>query len=417
MQIYLVGGAVRDKLLNLPVKDRDWVVVGASPQQLLDQGFTQVGKDFPVFLHPETKEEYALARTERKQGRGYTGFECYAGEDVTLEADLQRRDLTINALAENQDGNIIDPYGGQQDLQHKQLRHVSPAFSEDPLRVLRVARFLARYQPLGFTIAEETMALMKTMVAAGEVSDLTCERVWQETERALLEKKPRAYFEALRECGALAVLFPDLDNLFGVPQPPQHHPEIDTGIHTLMVLDQAINMSHNLSQDEQLQIRWAALTHDLGKGKTPPETLPNHYGHEAISEYLTEKLSEQYRVPKQVTRMAKLVAYFHTHCHKAFELKPATVMRLLESLDAFRRPETLATFVITCEADAKGRTGLEDRDYPQADYLRDCLRAASQVQAKEIIEQFDLRGEALGHELRRQRINAIRQVKKDYVSD
>ncbi|MCG8672601.1 MAG: multifunctional CCA addition/repair protein [Pseudomonadales bacterium] len=416
MNLFLVGGAVRDKLLNLPIKDRDWVVVGANPSQLIAQGYTQVGKDFPVFLHPDTKEEYALARTERKQGKGYTGFECYAGEDVTLEDDLLRRDLTINAMAESEDGTIIDPFGGQQDLANRQLKHVSAAFSEDPLRVLRVARFYARYHHLGFTIAEETRELMKTMVDMGELSDLTPERVWQETERALLETAPTAYFEALRDCGALAILFEDLDNLFGIPQPPKHHPEIDTGIHTLMALDQAIRLSSNRDKVTQLEIRWAVVTHDLGKGKTPPDILPKHHGHEAVSAHLADALNKKYRVPKNVARLATLVAKYHTHCHKAFELKPATVMRLLESLDALRRPDSLPPFLIACEADAKGRTGFEDRDYPQTDYLMDCLRATQKVQARDIIEQFGLRGAALGEELRKRRIAQIRRVKQDYVS-
>ncbi|MDX1693261.1 MAG: multifunctional CCA addition/repair protein [Ketobacteraceae bacterium] len=416
MNIYLVGGAVRDKLLGLPVKDRDWVVVGAQPDDMLEQGFTQVGKDFPVFLHPETKEEYALARTERKKGRGYTGFECYAGEDVSLEDDLKRRDLTINALAEDDDGNIIDPYGGQRDLENRVLRHVSEAFSEDPLRVLRVARFYARYHHLGFTIADSTLELMQHMVAQGEVNDLTVERVWQETERALLENTPRAYFEALRKSNALAVLFPDLDKLFGVPQPEQHHPEIDTGVHTLMVLDQAVKLTEDCDRETQLQVRWAVLLHDLGKARTPPETLPHHYGHEGISEHLAEQVNKQYKVPKPAARMAKLVAKFHTHCHKAFELKPATVMRLLESIDALRRPESLPAFLLACEADARGRTGFEDRAYPQADYLRDCLHAACQVQAKDVLQTRELRGKALGQELRKQRIAAIQRIKSDYVS-
>ncbi len=417
MEIYLVGGAVRDKLLNLPVKDRDWVVVGATPENMLKQGYQQVGKDFPVFLHPDTKEEYALARTERKQGRGYTGFSCYAGEDVTLEDDLRRRDLTINAMAQDTNGDIIDPYDGQKDLVERQLRHVSEAFGEDPLRVLRVARFYARYQHLGFAIADKTLTLMQQMVDSGELEDLTAERVWQETERALLENTPRAYFEALRECGALAVLFPDLNNLYGVPQPEKHHPEIDTGIHTLMVLDQAITLTRDHSREDQLQVRWAALMHDLGKGKTPADTLPHHYGHEAISEHLVDEVNKRYKVPKPAARLAKLVARYHTHCHKAFELKPATVMRLLESVDAFRRPESLPLFLLACEADARGRTGYEDRNYPQTGYLQDCFNAASRVQAKDILQTRELRGAALGQEIRSQRIAAIRKVKADYVSE
>ncbi|MCG8312698.1 MAG: multifunctional CCA addition/repair protein [Pseudomonadales bacterium] len=416
MKTYLVGGAVRDKLLNLPIKDRDWVIVGAKPEELIAQGFTQVGKDFPVFLHPESKEEYALARTERKSGKGYTGFECYAGEDVSLEDDLKRRDLTINAIAQTDAGDIIDPYHGQRDLADKKLRHVSAAFSEDPLRILRVARFLARYQSLGFSIATETHALMQQMVAAGEVNELTSERVWQETERALLEVTPTAYFTALRECGALAVLFPDLDALFGVPQVAKYHPEVDTGVHTLMVLEQAIELSRTLSDESKVAVRWAALTHDLGKGKTKPEILPSHHGHEAISEFLTDALNKKYRVPKNVARLAKLTAKYHTHCHKAFELKPATAMRLLESLDAFRRPESLDLFLLACEADARGRTGFEDRDYPQVGYLKDCWRMASQVDTKPLVEERNLRGQALGEELRKLRIGKIRQVKKDYVS-
>ena len=416
MKHYLVGGAVRDKLLKLPIKDRDWVVVGAKPKELIEQGFTQVGKDFPVFLHPESKEEYALARTERKQGTGYTGFECYAGQDVTLEDDLKRRDLTINAIAESSDGEVIDPYHGQKDLADKKLRHVSKAFSEDPLRVLRVARFYARYKHLGFAIADETKALMKDIASSGELSDLTPERVWQETESALLENTPTAYFEALRECDALAALFKDLDNLFGVPQPAQHHPEIDTGIHTFMVLEQAIVLTKNHDSNDKLQVRWSALTHDLGKGKTPPDILPSHHGHEAISEHLTHKLNQQYRVPKLVARMAKLVAKYHTHCHKAFELKPSTVMRLLEALDCFRREDSLSLFLLACEADAKGRTGFENREYAQTDYLIDCFNAAQKINAKDIINMQDLRGSALGKELRKQRINAIRKIKQDYVS-
>ena len=416
MEIYLVGGAVRDKLLNLPVKDRDWVVVGSTPDAMLAKGYQQVGKDFPVFLHPKTKEEYALARTERKQGRGYTGFACYAGEDVTLEDDLKRRDLTINAMAEDSQGNLIDPHQGKADLAARTLRHVSTAFSEDPLRVLRVARFYARYQPLGFSISTDTMTLMQQMVAGGELSDLTAERVWQETERALLEHKPVCYFEALRECGALAVLFPEVDALFGVPQVARYHPEIDTGIHTLMVLDAAIALTLDHTDDDKLQVRWAALMHDLGKAKTPAETLPHHYGHEAVSEHLADKVNKRYKVPKPAARMAKLAARHHTHSHKAFELKPATVLRLLEALDAFRRPETLPLFLLACEADARGRTGFENQDYPQADYLRDCFHAANQVQAKDILQTRELRGAALGEEIRKQRITAIGRIKSDYVS-
>ncbi len=416
MEIYLVGGAVRDQLLNQPVKDRDWVVVGATAQQMLEQGYEPVGKDFPVFLHPETHEEYALARTERKNGQGYTGFECYSGQDVSLEEDLQRRDLTINAMAMDQQGRLIDPYRGQQDLQRKLLRHVSPAFAEDPLRVLRVARFYARYHHLGFSIAEETLQLMKEISQGDELTALTVERVWQETERALLETTPAAYIRVLHQCGALAKLFPDLEDLFGVPQPEQFHPEIDTGEHTLMAVEQAHRLSLHLPTEQRLQTIYAALTHDLGKGKTPKHHWPKHHGHEDISELLARQMAEHYKVPNQFKRISLLVAKYHTHIHRAFELKPATLMRVLEALDAVRRPDTLTSFLLACEADAKGRLGLENRDYPQADYVRDAHAAIAAISAKNLVN-MGLRGAAIGEELRKLRIRAIRQVKSKYIRD
>lgn len=412
---YLVGGAVRDRLLKLPVKDHDWVVVGSTPEAMLAAGYKAVGRDFPVFLHPESGEEYALARTERKQGHGYTGFTCYAGQDVSLEDDLLRRDLTINAMAMTDDGHIIDPYNGQQDLQHKVLRHVSDAFREDPLRVLRVARFYARFSSLGFTIAPETQTLMSEIVASGEMRHLTPERVWQETERALLEETPTAYIKALRQCGALKELFPDIDQLFGVPQPERHHPEIDSGVHTLLTLDQAIPLTRSLPKDQRLAIMWACLTHDLGKGQTATQTLPHHYGHEALSEHLIKSLNAQYRVPNFVGRLALIVGKLHTKCHLAFELKPSTIMRLFEQMDVFRRPDTLKLFSIACEADARGRTGYEERSYHQHDYLQDCFRAANNITAKQVLAERDLRGQALGNEIRARRIRAITAIKSDYV--
>ena len=414
MNVFLVGGAVRDKLLNKPIKDRDWVVVGSSPQQMLDLGYQQVGNDFPVFLHPSSGEEYALARTERKVGAGYNGFECYAGNDVSLEDDLSRRDLTINAMAESDTGEIIDPFNGQHDLQNRILKHVSDAFLEDPLRVLRVARFYARYGSLGFTIASETLDLMSQISRSGELQSLTVERVWAETEKALLESHPRLYFEALRNCGALAALFPDIDALFGVPQPEKHHPEIDTGLHTLMVLDQAALASSELDPSDQLAIRFAAITHDLGKGKTPKDLLPSHHGHEEISEFLTKTLCKHYKVPNQVTRIALLVARYHTQCHIAFELKPSTVMKLLEALDALRRPETLALFLTACEADARGRTGFEERNYPQSGYLEDAALAIKQVDPKSLLA-LGFRGEALGNEIRQRRIKKLKELKNHYT--
>ena len=361
-QIYRVGGAVRDRLLGLPVVDVDWVVVGATPAELLAQGYRQVGNDFPVFVHPQTQAEYALARTERKHGSGYTGFICDFTPEVTLEEDLQRRDLTINAMAERLDGTVIDPCGGQQDLAARLLRHVSPAFIEDPLRVLRVARFAARFKPLGFRIAPETFALMKQLSRSGELQALTPERVWQEMSRALAGPRADVFFDVLQDCGALAVLLPEVSHLFGVPQRADYHPEVDTGLHTLLSLQQAERLSNDAA------VRYAVLVHDVGKGLTPTDVLPRHTGHEARGLPLIRAIGQRLRVPKAWQELALLVGEWHLDCHRALELRPDTLLRKLTLLDAWRRPERFSDFRPACEADARGRTGLEDRDYWQRDY-------------------------------------------------
>jgi tRNA nucleotidyltransferase (CCA-adding enzyme) len=410
METYLVGGAVRDKRLGLPVKDRDHVVVGATPEQMTARGFRPVGADFPVFLHPVTKEEYALARTERKSGRGYKGFVVHAAPDVTLEDDLRRRDLTINAMAETLDGRLIDPFGGARDLEARRLRHVSPAFSEDPVRILRVARFAARFAPHGFTVADETMVLMRDMVASGEVDHLVPERVWTELVRALGEQMPSRFFEILRGCGALARLFPELEALYGVPQPPEHHPEIDTGVHVMMVVDQAARLSADV------RVRFAALMHDVGKGTTPREQWPRHIGHEARSVELIEKFSERLRVPNDHRDLALLVARYHGLCHRFAELRPGTVLELLESLDGLRRPERVEQFAVACEADARGRTGFEARPYPQRADLSRALAAIRAVDTTAIAAsaaQTGITGEVLGARIREQRIRAIKATLGD----
>lgn len=381
MQIYLVGGAVRDALLGRTVGERDWVVVGATADDLLQRGFRAVGKDFPVFLHPLTHEEYALARTERKTGSGYHGFQFHAAPEVTLEQDLQRRDLTINAMAQDSAGRIIDPYHGQRDLQARCLRHVSPAFAEDPVRILRVARFSARYAPLGFRIAEATMQLMRTMVANGEVAHLVAERVWAELVRALGEEQPAQFFHTLRECGALAVLLPELDKLFGVPQPPQHHSEIDAGVHTLLALSQAVRL------DADVATRFAVLVHDLGKGVTPVAQWPRHIRHEQRGVALVQRLAQRLRIPKQYQELGVLTARYHTHAHRALELRPATLLKTLHALDALRRPQRFLQFLIACEADSRGRGGFADCPYPQADYLRQVQAAAAEVAAAPLVAQ------------------------------
>ena len=373
MNSYLVGGAVRDKLLGLPVVDRDWVVVGSTPQKMLDAGYKSVGKDFPVFLHPDTHEEYALARTERKSAPGYHGFDIHADESVTLEEDLLRRDLTINAIAETPGGEFVDPFNGQQDIKDRVLRHVSDAFLEDPVRVLRVARFMSRLAPMGFTVAPETLNLMQAMAANGEINTLVAERVWQELHAAMAAKKPSAFIETLRASHALAIILPEVDKLFGVPQPAQWHPEIDSGIHTLMVLDQAAALS------DDPQIRFAALCHDLGKGVTPPEQWPSHRGHERKSAELTKILCDRLKTPKQFTDIAVLVGRYHLHCHNAFELSAKKLLELLKAFDISRRPERFQQFLIACEADARGRKGLENRDYPQFAYLQGAAHALQAV--------------------------------------
>lgn len=408
MKTYLVGGAVRDELLGRPVHERDWVVVGATPESMLDAGFRAVGKDFPVFLHPQTKEEYALARTERKTGPGYHGFEFHAAPDVTLEQDLARRDLTVNTLAQDDDGQIIDFYGGIADLEARLLRHVSPAFAEDPVRILRTARFAARYAPIGFRVADETIAMMRDMVAAGEADALVPERVWQELIKALAEPQPSVFFMVLRECGALKVIFPELDCLFGVPQPPQYHPEIDTGVHVMMVVDQAAEKTTDL------MVRFSALTHDLGKGTTDEALWPSHRGHEERGEGLVEAMCHRLKAPKAFRQMAMLVAKYHLHVHRSQSLKPTTLLRLFESLDAFRRPERFAGMVMACEADAQGRTGWEEKPYPQAEYLLLARDQAAAVDVKPLVER-GLKGEALAAELARQRVKVLATLKRELV--
>ncbi|MCW8918425.1 MAG: multifunctional CCA addition/repair protein [Gammaproteobacteria bacterium] len=403
MEIYLVGGAVRDALLGIDPRDRDWVVVGATPAQMVALGYQPVGKDFPVFLHPETREEYALARTERKTAPGYHGFAFHASAEVTLEEDLARRDLTINAMAQDSHGTIIDPFHGREDLQHGRLRHVSAAFAEDPVRLLRIARYAARYAHWGFRIAHETHALMQQMVANGEVDSLVAERVWQELERSLGEESPARFFEVLRRCGALARLFPELDALFGVPQPKAHHPEEDSGIHTLMVLEQAAKLSPDS------RVRFAALVHDLGKGTTPAAEWPKHIAHEARGVPLVEGLCERLRVPREYRELAILVTREHLNYHRVAELRPATLLKLLERLDAFRRPERLEQFLLACEADSRGRAGFEGHHFEQPALFRRAYHAAAQITAREAVAR-GFSGKAVGEELHRLRAIAIAQA-------
>lgn len=404
MQVFLVGGAVRDKLMNYPSYERDWVVVGARPEELQAQGFLPIGKDFPVFLHPDTKEEYALARTERKTGPGYTGFEFHAAPDVSLEQDLARRDLTINALAMNEAGEIIDPYGGQRDIEDRKLRHVSDSFREDPVRILRIARFAARYRHRGFSVAAETLGLMREMVDSGEVDYLVPERVWKEMSRALSEAQPEVFYEVLRDCGALKRLLPEIANLYGVPQPPKHHPEIDCGVHTMMALQQATRLS------DKVTVRFATLMHDLGKATTPKDVLPRHIGHEERSLDLVKGLCERMAIPNAFRELALAVAKYHTHCHRVKELKTTTLLRTLEALDAFRRPERFDEFLLCCEADARGRTGFENRDYSQVDYFREALARCKQVSSAEVdAERFQ--GKAFGEELNRLRLAALEPMR------
>lgn len=407
MQTYLVGGAVRDTLLNRTVTERDWVVVGATPDQLKAQGFQQVGKDFPVFLHPETKEEYALARTERKTAKGYTGFETDSSASITLEDDLLRRDLTVNAMAMDCEGRIIDPYGGQTDLEAKLLRHVSPAFVEDPLRVIRVARFAARYHSYGFSVASETLQLMKEITHQGELKHLSPERVWKETARALLEPNPEVYIQVLKDCSALKALMPELEALWGVPNPPKWHPEIDTGIHTLMVVQQSAKLS------DTLPVRFAALVHDLGKALTPSEHWPSHRGHETLGLPAIKTFCQRLKVPNDCRDLALLVCEFHTHVHRALTLKPATIVKVFDRCDAWRKPERFYDMLTACEADARGRAEFEDTAYPQARFLRACLKAADDVDTQQIIAS-GIKGPAIRDAIHQKRIALVAKIACDW---
>ncbi|GAB1439865.1 multifunctional CCA addition/repair protein [Providencia sp.] len=405
MKVYLVGGAVRDQLLGLPISDRDFVVVGTTPEAMLAQGFQQVGKDFPVFLHPKTHEEYALARTERKTGSGYTGFSCYSAPDVTIEDDLLRRDLTINAIAQSDSGELVDPHHGIKDLENRLLRHVSDAFAEDPLRVLRVARFAARYYEYGFTIAPETHMLMQSMANSGELSHLTAERVWTETQKALMSNAPQIYFEVLRDCGALATLFPEIDNLFGVPAPEKWHPEIDTGVHTLMVMKLIATLSNDID------IRFAALCHDLGKALTPSSAWPSHPDHGINGIPLIEQLCERLKVPTSARDLARLAARYHDKIHIINKLTATELIAIMDGLDSWRKPERIEQLSLVSEADARGRLGLERQAYPQGEYLRQAFSIAQNVSVKPIIEQ-GFQGLAIRQELTRQRIEAISNWQK-----
>ncbi|MDD9339143.1 MAG: multifunctional CCA addition/repair protein [Providencia heimbachae] len=405
MKVYLVGGAVRDQLLGLPISDRDYVVVGTTPESMLAQGFQQVGKDFPVFLHPKTHEEYALARTERKTGSGYTGFSCYSAPDVTIEDDLLRRDLTINAIAQDDSGFLVDPHRGVDDLNNRILRHVSAAFAEDPLRVLRVARFAARYYEQGFRIAPETLKLMQSMAISGELSHLTAERVWTETQKALMSHSPQVYFDVLRQCGALVILFPEIDHLFGVPAPEKWHPEIDTGIHTLMVMSMVATLS------DDVDVRFAALCHDVGKGLTPKEVWPSHPNHGEAGIPLIEQLCERLKVPTSARDLARLVARYHDKIHIIDKLSAASLIQIFDGLDSWRKPERILQLSIVSEADARGRKGLEQRPYPQAEFLRQAFAIAQKVSVKPIVEQ-GFQGPLIREELTRQRINCLADWQK-----
>ena len=411
--VYLVGGAVRDQLLNLPVKDRDWVIVGATPQSLIDLGYQQVGKDFPVFLHPQSKEEYALARTERKSGQGYTGFICDFSAEITLEQDLIRRDLTINAIAQDLQGNLYDPYHGVDDLRQRILRHVSPAFVEDPLRVLRVARFAARYHHLGFTIAPETLQLMQTLTQQGELQHLTAERVWAETEKALNEKNPEIYFETLRQVGALAVLFPELDALYGVPNPAKYHPEIDSFVHTMMVLQQATLLSEQVDCHKSA-VRFAAICHDLGKARTPKSNWPHHHGHEKLGITPTRNLCKRLKVPSYYQQLSELTCEYHTHIHKIFELRPETVVKLFNTFDVWRKPLRFMEFLLVCFADTRGRKGFEHSQYPQQEFALALYQAALKVDVQSIIAA-GFEHKAIRDQLNRGRIFAVKQKRAEIL--
>lgn len=400
MKIYLVGGAVRDKLMGIPIKDRDWVVIGATPEEMIREGYIAVGEDFPVFLHPETKEEYALARTERKSGKGYKGFVFYSSPEITLEDDLKRRDLTINAIAEDEDGNLIDPYGGEADLKNGILRHISSAFVEDPLRVLRVARFAARF---GFKIADETMELLKTISKSGELDALIPERVWSEMQKALTGKYPTRFILALKSCYALEKLFPEIEALFGIPQDKKSHPEIDVGRHTLMALNQSVQLSSDPL------IRFAVLVHDLGKATTPKKQLPNHDGHESRGVKIINSFCKRYKVPNKYHDLAACVSEFHLDCHKIQEMNPKEILEKLEKLDAFRRTERFKQFLTACESDSRGRAGYEEKEFPQAKYFLNALEITKDVDIG-ILKNKGLEGEKLGKALRKERINILEKA-------
>ncbi len=404
MQVYLVGGAVRDEQIGIPVKERDWCVVGATPDELLGLGYKPVGKDFPVFLHPQTNEEYALARTERKTAVGYHGFAFNTDPNVSIEEDLGRRDLTMNAIAKDADGNLIDPFGGVDDIAHGLIRHVSDAFAEDPVRILRAAKFAARFASRQFRIAPETRDLMRQMVSAGEADALVPDRVWKETEAALAGPNPRVFFESLRACRALGALFPEIDALFGVPQPPKWHPEVDTGLHTMMVLEQAAALSADVA------VRFAALVHDLGKATTEQDDWPSHPGHELRGKDIIKAMSQRLPLPKACRDLGVLVSEFHTHCHRASELRDKSIVKVLESTDAFRRPERFENFLLACEADARGRTAFEDRAYPQADLMRQSFAAAASVDSAGIAAQHEAAG--IPEAIRLARIAAVKNSRK-----
>ncbi len=407
IKIYLVGGAVRDQLLGLPIKDKDFVVVGATPQQMVDKGFRPIGKDFPVFLHPKTHQEYALARTERKTAKGYHGFKFNTDVTVTLEDDLARRDLTINAMAQNiQTGQIIDPYNGQQDLTDQLLRHVSDAFAEDPVRILRIARFAARYEHLGFTVHPKTNQLMQKMVENGEVDALVAERVWQELSKALNEKTPSEFIKVLKNCNALEVLFPEFNQLFGVPQTQKWHPEIDTGIHCMMAMDQAAKLDNDTA--------FAVFNHDLGKGITPQDILPSHKGHEAGGIPLVKAVCERLKVPSGHKKLALIVCRWHLHSHTAYELKASTIDKLFNSTSAYQQPAIFEKFLQACQADATGRLGKELSKYPQADYLRKCLKAAEKIDVQALLDRGFI-GEALGMQITQERIKLIKKIKLSHI--
>lgn len=400
LQVYLVGGAVRDQLLGLPPKDRDWVIVGTTPDEMLNRGFIPVGKHFPVFLHPDTKEAYALARTERKTSSGYHGFVFHTGPEVTLNEDLQRRDITLNAMAQTADGHLIDPFGGYTDLKNRIIRHVSPAFSEDPVRILRVARFAARFADLHLKIAPETLQLMVKMVRQGEVDALIPERVWQEFEIALGEQSPRIFIEVLRRCGALQRILPELDRLWGIPQPAKFHPEVDVGEHVLLVLDQATQLS------PLPQVRFAALMHDLGKGITPKTDLPSHPGHEHRGVAILDTLSKRLGVPKAFKTLAQLVCREHGLIHRCLELRPSTLLQLLERLDVLRKPDRFEEILLCCIADARGRHSFENCAYPQADYLRKSAAIIRNISAQPFLEK-GFTGQQIHSKLAQERLHQL----------